>query len=76
MDGYTAGTKWKSIEHRCGDRPPMLSSRPMILVGLTGGVATGKSAHDQDGAGGKRRGAGKEQGKQEQGDPHDGKTGG
>lgn len=43
MDGYTAGTKKKSIEHRCGGRHPMLSSRPMILVGLTGGVATGKS---------------------------------
>lgn len=43
MDGYTAGTNEKSIEHRCGGCYPMLSSRPMILVGLTGGVATGKS---------------------------------
>lgn len=43
MNGYTAGTNKKSIEHRCGGYHPMLSSRPMILVGLTGGVATGKS---------------------------------
>ena len=43
MDGYTAGTSEKSIEPHCGGNHPMLSSRPMILVGLTGGVATGKS---------------------------------
>ena len=43
MDGYTAGTSEKSIEPRCGGNHPVLSSRPMILVGLTGGVATGKS---------------------------------
>ena len=57
-------------------RQPLAEQRRPGLFG-TDAVAGGKRiAHDQDGAGGERRGSGAEQGKQEQDDPHDGKTGG
>ena len=41
-DGHTAERAEKSIGHCCRNSPPWYLP-PMILVGLTGGVATGKS---------------------------------